>query len=622
MLYHRRYPIVFWTVFFLFAVFAVLWFYSCNRFFVLHYHEQIQLFRFDRLYFHSYLSLPGGISGYLGSFLTQFYYYPVAGSIIISCALTAVYLLFYLIGQISGNIGRLFFMPFIPSVLLMMSFVNINFDMSSALGLIFVLSAFRWYISLSLPTRYYAGCILVIAIYFIAGGNALLLSALMLIFELTDTNKFFGDQQAKIDQQPKKRLILKYSYLVGLFILTVLLPWLARYLFYTVTLREAYFALTPGNFLFPTLINKILWFSFPVLYLIWRLLAAKTEHWNLKSWKIIACNCLLMISLTVWGSNSAYDSKAEMLNQMIFDTQNDNWESVLDLGKSYQSKNRLVCYLTNIALAESGQMPYQMFHYTQVGTIGLFLDWELSYFAVCYLGEIYYRLGMIPEAEHCAFEATVASPKEPNTQTLRRLATTNIIRRDSVAACKYIRYFENSPIYRKWAQQQREYLSRAMADTAFFVPNAPVPVRHDDFFINYQYPDNTLLLLLQADPKHRMAFEYLMAYYMLQKDLEQMKLCIDFYYENFDYPDIPIHYEEALIAYQNSTQAGQEFFEKYPVSQVTRERFTQYIKAFKAAQGSVRNFEQLQKQFGNTYWYYVHFVEPSTLQKKDEKNRY
>ena len=239
-----------------------------------------------------------------------------------------------------------------------------------------------------------------------------------------------------------------------------------------------------------------------------------------------------------------------------------------------------------------------------------------------HIGEVYYRLGMIPEAEHCAFEALVSSPKEPNVQTLSRLALTNIVRRDSATAEKYISYFEQSLTYRKWARQQRSNLALAMVDAAFHVPGTPKPYHYRDFFITYQQPDYSLLKLLESNPKHRIAFEYLMAYWMLQKDVEQVKWCMDQFFENFDYPAIPTHYEEALIVYQNLMQEGDDFYMQYPVSQATRERFRHYAQAYKAAQGNKRNLEQLQKQFGNTYWYYVHFIDPSTLRKKDEQDRY
>jgi len=594
-----------------FAVLAVVWFYLCNRFFVLYYHEQIQLFRFDGMYFRTYLDRPGGLAGYMGSFLTQFYVYPVAGALLIAGVLSAAVLLFYAVCRSCGNMGQMFFIPFVPAVLLMMSFGNIHFDMSAAVGLLLMLIAFRGYLSLPLPIRYGAGVALFAVLYFVVGGNALLLTVMVIIHELT---------QKKKDRQQNRQGIFLYLLLLSFW--SALLPCLAWRLIYTVSAVEAFFALTPANFLFPTLTHQALWLSLPVLYLVWRLIASRTEQWCFSTWKGIVFNCFAVLLITVSGAYLANDSKAETLNRMVFDVQRGNWESVMSLGRTYPGSNRLACYLTNIALAETGQMPYNMFRYRQVGVAGLFLDWQLNYFSLWYSGEVYYRLGIIAEAEHCAFEALVSSPKEPNAATLRRLVVTNIVRRDPATVDKYLRYFDRSLAYRKWAKQQRTYLAMAMADTTFHHPDAPASYRGSDFFITCQQPDYSLLMLLESNPKHRLAFEYLMAYYMLQKDIEMVKWCMDSFFGNFDYQGIPAHYEEALMVYQNAVQASDELFTQYPVSQTTRDRFDRYAQAFKVAQGNKRNFEQLKKQFGNTYWYYVHFVEPSNLKKKDEQNRY
>jgi hypothetical protein len=66
-------------------------------------------------------------------------------------------------------------------------------------------------------------------------------------------------------------------------------------------------------------------------------------------------------------------------------------------------------------------------------------------------------------------------------------------------------------------------------------------------------------------------------------------------------------------------QAGNEFYVQYPISHATIERFNRYIQAFQTAQSNESNFEYFQKQFDNTYWYYVHFVESSTNQQNDEQ---
>ena len=588
----------------LFTVFAAVWFYAYHRYFVLMYHEQMQLFQFNEWYFRLYMVQIGGLTKYIGAFFTQFYFYPLAGSILIAIVLASVFLLFYSICKTNGNISRLFFIPFIPAILLMMAFVNIYFDMSLALGLLFALAGFRLYVLLRLPSvKLITGIILLTILYWLAAGNALLLALLMIIDELFE-----------------KRNRLKYLYLALMVAVLLIIPWLATRMFFTVPVREAYFALTPTYDPLPIPVNIILWLCIPVLYFLWRLMAPRIDRWKFVAWKMLTPNCLLMIVATGLGAHIAYDGRAEILYRMIFDAQNNQWEAVVESGKSYPAKNRLACYYTNLALFKTGQMPYCMFQYRQTGIIGLFLDHELTSSSMWYFSEVYYHLGMMLEAEHCTYESMIGSPQEPSAQTLQRLTYTNISRRDSATADKYIRFFEHSLAYRSWAKQQRKHLELAMADSSFTIPGTPAPSRCSEDFINYQYPDRILLKLLQGNPKNRMAFEYLMACNMLEMDLEQVKWCMDTYFKNFDYPDIPVHYEEALMVYQHLKQSNN--VSGYPISRATRERYNRYIQAYLASKDSKRNFEQLQKQFGDTYWFYLHFVNPVKLQKKDEKNRY
>ena len=592
------------SIFFLFELFAFFWILVYNRYSVLYYQEQIQLFRFDSLYFLSCISHPGGLSEYLGAFFTQFYVYPVVGTVIIIFTLLCVFLFFFSICRQCGDITKLFVVPFIPSILLLISFVNIEFNISYAIGLLLLLAVFRCYINIQ-PTvfRYISGIVLYPVTYIAAGGNALLLFIMILIFEIFEDKYKF-----------------KLLYLLILAVWAVVIPYLAMTFLWVIPLQEVYFALTPSNLTLPSVANLILWMSLPLLYVSWRLISIKSNGWKIGLYKSLVVNCVLAIFFIVYGCYSVREQSVELFNHITKEIQEENWDKALTLSKSYPSSNPIVCYLTNIALAESGHMPYRMFEYVQVGTNGLFLDWLWGSTHVSwYFGESYYRLGIIPEAEQCAFKAMVASRNKPNAQTLKRLVYTNMIRRDSLTVCKYLNLFENSLTYRKWAKQQRVNLSLAMRDVDYSIPDTPQPYWCDDFFIDYQSPDKTLQKLLQVNPKHRLAFEYLMSFYMLQKDIEQVKKCMDTYYESFDYPTVPTHYEEALIVCRNVLKDN-SVFEKYPINKVTHERFHNYAKAFEAAQFSNRNLEQIKKQFGNTFWYYMHFVENSPIQQKDGKS--
>ena len=636
----------------LFGVFGFVWFLFFNRFAILYYQEQIQLFRFEKLYFLSFLDRPGGFSEYMGAFLTQFYFYPLAGAFILTTILITVVLLFHYICKSCGNIRKMFFISFIPAVLLMTSFANVFFDMSAALGILIVLAGFNWYIRTSFSIRYGAGIIMVTAIYFIAAGNALLLTVLILICELTDKrtpmtritqiyadntnnrNLSFSDNEQY--KNPRKSALsasfaFKALYLLLLTSWAALLPWLSWRFLYTVTMHEAYFAITPATFFKPTIDILLLWLSIPVLYLVWRIIVLKChcgldpQSPNSRGYcvkrnmtaRIHILNYLLVAVMTAYCTKSLYNLRSNIINRMTFELQNSNYDSVLAIGRNNPTNNRLVCYLTNIALYESGQMPYRMFYYKQMGTAGLFLNWEYanSSTLVWYLGEVYYRLGMILQAEHCAFESFVSSHKGLDAKVLQRLALTNIALRDSATADKYLQYLDHSLFYSEWSQQQHVNLSKAMADSTFHIPGMPIPVHSKDFFIPYQMPEYTMLMLLDSNPKHRMAFEYLMAYCMLERDLKKVKWCMDNYYRNFDFSEIPTHYEEAMLLYKNVYGIGPEFFSQYPISNATLERYDRYMQAVQAAKVSKRKFEQFQKQFGNTFWYYMNLIDPASLKK-------
>ena len=149
----------------------------------------------------------------------------------------------------------------------------------------------------------------------------------------------------------------------------------------------------------------------------------------------------------------------------------------------------------------------------------------------------------------------------------------------------------------------------------YHIPGTPIPAHHEDFFITNLMPEYTLLVLLEYNPKHRMAFEYLVAYCMLQRDLEKVKWCMDNYYGNFDYPAIPTHYEEALLLYKNVYNEGPEFFTHYPISNATLERYDRYMQAVNVARGGERQFQWFKKQFSNTFWYYMNLIDPAALKK-------
>ena len=151
-----------------FVLIAVVWFVQFNRYQTLYFQEQAQLFRFNSFYFNTYLIKPGGITGYLSAFLTQYNFYPWIGATILSLLLAGVYLLFDSVCRRSGKIEYLFTLLFIPVFLWMMALVTQLFSLSYLLGFMIGLAAFRVYIACKKTIRYLSGFILLGIVYILA----------------------------------------------------------------------------------------------------------------------------------------------------------------------------------------------------------------------------------------------------------------------------------------------------------------------------------------------------------------------------------------------------------------------------------------------------------------------
>ena len=135
-----------WIVTCLFFILYFLYFLSCNRYLLI-YHEQIQLFRFDRDYFKEFLAVPGGLMRYTGAFLTQFYLFPGAGSSIVTLTALSIYSITSYIFRnhhLNGLLPAL-----LPVVLLAALHSNYLYTLACTLGLIVSLGYFAIYISMS-----------------------------------------------------------------------------------------------------------------------------------------------------------------------------------------------------------------------------------------------------------------------------------------------------------------------------------------------------------------------------------------------------------------------------------------------------------------------------------------
>lgn len=573
-----------------------LYFFSLNKFH-LFYLEQTQLFRFSGDYFLTFLDKPGDFIFYAGEFLSQFFVHPILGAGIVTLLAGITYLLSNLIFKKLGISAQLW--NFIPVLLLAALQSDHQYKLGLTVGIILALS-FGW-VYLQFRNAIYRlifGTLAWILLYVISGGLAIFGALLVLLFEL-----FYF------------RLKKPWINIIILTVVSLGLPFISWRFFYFIPFRDAWlypfpfwgasqiilFAALPGYYL-------VIISGFSVYKKI-RKLEILEFPWN---YKTILAASIVVITGIVLVKVKAYDPKTEILLGMDHCIQVENWKGAIELSKSYPGSNQLISYYTNLALFKSGQMGDRMFDFPQHGIDGLRLEWKRNEVAPFFGGEIFYHLNYNNEAFRWAFESMEA--KGLNPRSLKRLVLTSLINRHYELASKYLGRLDESFYYQDWASKYKSYVT----DTTLISRDTDLSSRRshlikNDFISNPLDYNLGLTELLNEHPGNRMAFEYRMAAFLLNKDITNFAANINRLKE-MGYRNIPVNFEEALLFCMT-------YFKKdlvpegFTIRPATIQRKNEYIAQLSKCGGDRQlAAKSLSSQFGKTYWYYLHFAEQSQKQ--------
>lgn len=574
----------------IFSLISFLWFLIFNRYHIIGFQEETQLFRTDAIYLESYLARPGGVIDYISAFFMQFYYYQWLGALIITISLSLIFILCIRICNTNKNtIERfIFFLFVIPTLLLVVS-SDMSFHLTYILSICFTLACVALYLNITEgKKRYTAGILLYLIVYFITGGNALLYALLIIVNELFSKRRSF-------------------LYIVVQIAISLIVPYIAYLFVYIAPINSTYFAFTPFALSYTHKVYFIVWLSIPIIYIIAEYINSKNWLAKTKPIKVIIPTYIVISLMLFYGIKVAYEPDMECIAKIGYEAEKGNWKNILEIRAEHpnlQKGQNLATFYTNIALSELGLLSSQMFHFEQTGKEGLFLDWNPIHFSPWYTGEQYYRLGIIQAAEHCAYEDMLANKREYGSRALKRLVNTTMLRRDSNGFDKYLNLFEGSLVYKDWAKQQRERYQIAKIDSTYEIHGMPKPEEVCDLMLHYDSPDLDLDILLKGNPHNKKLFENLMAYLLLKKDLNTMIACMDKYYTGMGYDKIPRHYEEAILIAKYVTNGLESTLAKFHVSKETQIEFMEFTKAASSATHKAAK-DLLRKLYGHTYWYYA-----------------
>jgi hypothetical protein len=306
-----------------------------------------------------------------------------------------------------------------------------------------------------------------------------------------------------------------------------------------------------------------------------------------------------MILPFVLGAGAAYFSYNDEIRTLLeldYYTSQRTWSEVLRAGEKYP-KNKWVNHAVNRALYHTGRLSDDMFAYPQ-NPDALFLSGEKSIAIHWKLFDTYIDLGQMNMAAYSIIQAIEEYGERP--MLLKRLALVNMARGNIGTARVYLDALERTLFDAEWA---RGYLDTIERD-----PNLSADKEIQEMRGSAADKDKAHISInadLFTEASHnRMAFEYLMAFYLLEGNFNKFVENLP-RLDEFNYVRIPRTYEDAIL-YYNYTRKKNVEIPGRGINPESRRRFDGFVKVFIGKYKSDKEaaFDELARDYGDSYLFY------------------
>jgi hypothetical protein len=286
---------------------------------------------------------------------------------------------------------------------------------------------------------------------------------------------------------------------------------------------------------------------------------------------------------------------------------NRKWPELLRQARGIpvEEYNLSLIHFINRALLHTGNLGDEMFSYPQTSR-GLIIRSQGNTRFV-HIG-LHFELGLLNDAEQLAHETLEVCGSHP--MTLKQLALINIAKGQPDTARVFLNALSKDLIFGRWA---RDCLKRLETDPLLSEDDRISQIRT---FVATTEPQELasvfnwqLQQLLRHNRKNKLAYDYLMADHLMNKQLDGFVMHIQ-YLDDFDYADIPRHYQEAILIYTAETKKHVTIG-NHKIAREIQQRFENFRHLTYANRNEpTTKLKVLLKDYSDTYYYYYLFYNP------------
>lgn len=590
---------------------AVVIFWSVPYMSGLCFQEQYQMFLFDIGYFLERIVLPGGLADYISEFLVQFYYMPVLGGTIIALLLMSIQAISWGLMKQYGMKAVFpgYLLSFVPSIVLWCAMGDQNLLLSFVVALSGAL-LIGW-----IHNRFHNRLVKVVfelvstaLVYWFLGPVVFLYAALMI-----------GDTMMKGKQNG--HILSSLGYSACLLILTV--AWI---LLTTQSLQYPLYRIFSGlnYYRYPGTVSPL-----PLGVMIWTVVVVffgmvpDGHAWikKLQQSKVVMALAYVLVIVASWfGIKASFDAMTYDLIDYDFLVRTEQWDKIIEKAEKKPATTPLGVSCVNLALSQKGQLADRLFEFYQNGGEGLFPTFTRDMISPVSTAEIFFRLGMVNDAERYMFEAQEAIPNYRKSARLtRRIIECEIINGNYKVAAKLLRRLQKTLFYSNWANQTMALLGneKAINQHPIYGKLRKYREKKQDFLFSDREMDQMLGLLFLNDNHNKMAYEYLVCYELLQRDMEKFMQ----YYplgRFVGYDHIPRSFQEILIGNWMKTHSDPRTI-PYSVDAQNVNNTLNFIQLYMQ---NPKDPQLSQQPYVSNAWYYMVIQDKEEAKKEEKKTIY
>jgi len=577
-------------------------------------------FRITGSYFITCLSRPGGLLDYIHGFFSQWLHTSWAGAAILTALAWAIHAC---VGSLleSSRKQRFKILPYVPAMALIAYYGRYEHGLVHFLGLLFALGATLLYKRLSSTRRLIrtlAFAVFACVLYTLSGSVCVLFTILAVVLE------------ALCNRYPLSIILYPAIAVASVGLIGILgygLEETQVFLLHAPFSRESVLV---EKWPACEAVVMAAFMTVPLGLLLKRLkrtrvLESRQTRRHKKANKIQAMDRLRssrfrsgaqiagLVVATCLISGLSYDSMRKHMLYVNCLARKQMWPELLVYQTSQNLPDNEYCRHDTIrALCQTGRMADELFaHDPTRSALLLTANTSATLDPVAYSkrSELMLELGYAAIAEKNAYEQL--QKMGPCPFILERLANIHLVKGNHDIARVFLNLLKQDLIYQSQARQLLDQIQGdpEMTDHPTVQQLRPRIPDHDN--INYHFAEGFFLQLLDKDPLNKMAFEYMMAYNLLNGRLQQIARQIH-RLKDFGHTRLPRYYEEALTLYSNTSGDKLDLGSWKPRPEMLKQ-FNEFAAQFQRA-GGVRNKaaaqQALRNRFGDTYLYYYAFSAP------------